>query len=227
MLEPRVMSHDETSHVYFSWFFYKGNGYAHDPVTHGPLQFHLVALSYFLFGDSDTSARIPAALFSVATVGFMWYFRRYLGRAGALIAALMFTISPYMLYYGRYVRNEAFVALFGVISIWAILRYLETGQNRFLYWLTAVTVLHFATKETSFIYAAQALLFLGLYFVYQITQKQWRKPTQRTYFLLSLIVALILVLFGCSYAAWLTKLSRPGKRNTPKLLLSPNSSRLL
>ncbi len=70
MLEPRVMSHDETSHVYFSWFYYKGNGYAHDPVTHGPMQFHLVALSYFLFGDSDTSARIPAALFSVATVGF-------------------------------------------------------------------------------------------------------------------------------------------------------------
>jgi predicted membrane-bound mannosyltransferase/DNA-binding beta-propeller fold protein YncE len=187
-----VMSHDETSHVYFSWLFYKGNGYAHDPVTHGPLQFHLVALSYFLFGDSDTSARIPAALFSVATVAFMWYFRRYLGRTGALIAALMFTISPYMLYYGRYVRNEAFVALFGVISIWAILRYLETGQNRFLYWLTAITVLHFSTKETSFIYAAQTLLFLGLYFVYTITQKQWKKPEARSYFLLALIGALVL-----------------------------------
>ena len=26
MLEPRVMSHDETSHTYFSWLFYKGNG---------------------------------------------------------------------------------------------------------------------------------------------------------------------------------------------------------
>src|SRR4030042_6641433 len=60
LLEPRVMSHDETSHTYFSWLFYKGLGYAHDPVTHGPMQFHLVALSYFLFGDSDTTARIPS-----------------------------------------------------------------------------------------------------------------------------------------------------------------------
>ncbi len=101
-----------------------------------------------------------------------------------------------MLYYGRYVRNEAFVALFGVISIWAILRYLETGKNRYLYWLTAVMVLHFATKETSFIYAAQALLFLGLYFVYRITQKQWRQTNQRTYFLLSLILALVLLTVG-------------------------------
>jgi uncharacterized protein (TIGR03663 family) len=119
MLEPRVMSHDETSHTYFSWLFYKGNGYAHDPVTHGPLQFHLVALSYFLFGDSDTTARIPAALFSIATVAFMWLYRRYLGRAGALVAALLFTISPYMLYYRRYVRNEAF-EFFGVVMIWSI-----------------------------------------------------------------------------------------------------------
>ena len=196
MLEPRVMSHDENSHVYFSWFFYRGNGYAHDPVTHGPMQFHLVALSYFLFGDSDTSARIPAALFSIATVAFMWYFRRYLGRTGALIAALMFTISPYMLYYGRYVRNEAFVALFGVISLWAILRYLETGHYKYFLWLTAVTVLHFTTKETSYIYVAQALLFLGLYFVYRITQKHWDKPQARTHFLLALLSALVFLSFG-------------------------------
>src|SRR4030067_1335973 len=86
-LGARVMSHDETSHVYFSWLYEKGNGYSHDPVTHGPLQFHLMAFSYFLFGDSDFSARLPAAIFSIATVFFMWYYRRYLGRAGALVAA--------------------------------------------------------------------------------------------------------------------------------------------
>lgn len=220
-LEPRVMSHDENSHVYFSWFFYKGDGYSHDPVTHGPLQFHLVALSYFLFGSGDTSARIPAALFSIATIAFIWQYRRYLGRAGTLIAALMFTISPYMLFYGRYVRNEAFVALFGVVTIWAILRYLETGQNRFLYWLTAVMVLHFATKETSFIYAAQALLFLGLYFVYRITQKQWRKPEQRLYFLLSLILALVIFSFGVLLRSLAQQLNSSGEALFPKIAALP------
>jgi DNA-binding beta-propeller fold protein YncE len=221
MLEPRVMSHDENSHVYFSWLFYKGSSYAHDPVTHGPLQFHLVALSYFLFGDSDTSARIPAALFSVATIGFMWYFRRYLGRAGALIAALLFTISPYMMYYGRYVRNEAFVALFGVVTIWAILRYLETGQNRYLYWLTATTVLHFTTKETSFIYTAQALLYLGLFFVFSITQKKWPKPEQRTYFLLTLIIALILFSIGVTLQSLAIQTLTTGEPQYPQLATLP------
>ena len=215
MLEPRVMSHDETSHTYFSWLFYKGNGYAHDPVTHGPLQFHLVALSYFLFGDSDSTARIPAAIFSIATVAFMWNYRRYLGRAGALVAALLLTISPYMLYYGRYVRNEAFVAFFAVVMLWSMLRYIETAKPRYLYIFTAVTVLHFCTKETSFIYAAQALLFLALYLVYRITQRNWIRESYRTPFLIALISSLFLVAVGLLIKLLSGKLSATGQPTFP------------
>ncbi len=196
MLEPRVMSHDETSHTYFSWLFYKGDGYAHDPVTHGPLQFHLVALSYFLFGDSDTTARIPAALFSIATVAFMWAYRRYLGRAGALVAALFLTISPYMLYYGRYVRNEAFVAFFGVVMLWSVLRYLDTGKFKLLYVFTAATVLHFCTKETSFIYTAQALLFLSLFFFYRLVRREWKRSEYRSTFIITLIASIFVIIVG-------------------------------
>jgi uncharacterized protein (TIGR03663 family) len=192
-LELRVMSHDETSHVYFSWLLEQGRGYKHDPVTHGPLQFHLVALSYFLFGDNDFSARIPAALFSIATVAFLWNYRRYLGRTGALVAAFLFLISPYMLYYGRYVRNEAFVAFFGVVTIWAMLRYLDTGAPRYLFWLTAATVFHFTSKETSFIYTAQALIFLALLFVFQVGRAAWPRPQYRNQFLAALIVAVLLL----------------------------------
>ena len=56
----RVMSHDEVNHVVPSFNLYSGLGYQHDPVTHGPFQFHVVALSYFLLGDSDFSSRVPA-----------------------------------------------------------------------------------------------------------------------------------------------------------------------
>ena len=192
-LESRVMSHDENSHVYFSWLFEQGNGYSHDPVTHGPFQFHVVALSYFLFGDSDLTARIPAVLFSIATIAFMWFYRRILGRSGAIIAAILLLISPYMLYYGRYVRNEAFVAFFGVVMLWAIIRYLENGASRYMIWLTIVTSLHFATKETSFIYAAQALLFLAGYLIYRLSLQAWQRPEYRNRFLIVLILAFLLI----------------------------------
>jgi predicted membrane-bound mannosyltransferase len=92
MLETRVMSHDEVNHVVPSYDLYMGRGYAHSPVTHGPFQFHIVALSYFLLGDNDFSARVPAALFSTAAVAFVLIaYRRYLGRNGALLAGLFFT----------------------------------------------------------------------------------------------------------------------------------------
>lgn len=222
MLEPRVMSHDETSHTYFSWLYYKGNGYAHDPVTHGPLQFHLVALSYFLFGDSDTTARIPAALFSIATVAFMWAYRRYMGRFGALIAALLLTISPFMLYYGRYVRNEAFVAFFGVVMLWSMLRYLDTSRNKYLYIFTAVTVLHFCTKETSFIYSAQALLFLALYLVVRLTKRSWNRPGFRTNFLYALILSLLMLTVGVAIRSLAAKTTLPDQLKYPVFASIPS-----
>ena len=188
-LGARVISHDETSHVYYAWRLFKGMGYSHDPITHGPFQFHFLALVYFLLGDSDYTARIPAAITSVVTILFLWKYRRYLGSWGTLAAALMMLISPFMLYYGRYVRNDAFSALFGIVTLWAILRYLETSSPRYLYWLTAATVLHFTTKETAFIYTAQAMIFLGLVFISDLLKREWKNPIYRRLFLAGLILA--------------------------------------
>ena len=175
----RVMSHDEVNHVVPSYSLYQGNGYSHDPVTHGPLQFHLLAGSYFLFGDSDFASRIPSALFSIVTVAFVLLgFRRYLGKTGSLLAGFFFLISPYMLFYGRYTRNEALVGLFGVIMIYAVLRYLEKGKQGTLYLFTVVLALHFCTKETSFIYTAQLLIFLAFLFINDVTRKPWYPPCE-------------------------------------------------
>lgn len=214
ILGARTMSHDETSHVYFSWLLEQGRGYKHDPITHGPLQFHLVALSYFIFGDNDFTARIPAALFSIAAVAFVWFFRRYLGRAGTIIGAALMLISPYMLYYGRYVRNEAFVALFGLITLWAMLRYLETGKPFYLFWLVAATALHFTTKETAFIYTAQALIFLAFYLIYRISQQEWPNPGSRNAFLISLIGALLLLGGAVAYGLINRKGAAPSATQT-------------
>lgn len=190
----RVMSHDEVNHVVPSYELYQGRGYAHDPVTHGPLQFHLVAGSYFLFGDSDFSSRIPAALFSIATIIFVIFgFRRYLGRVGALLAGAFFLVSPYMLFYGRYTRNEAFVALFGVVMLYAVLRYLEDGRHRHLYLFTVALALHFTAKETAFIYTAQILIFLAVLFIRDVVKHEWPQGGRRDFFIFSMMAGLLFV----------------------------------
>ena len=194
-LETRVMSHDESLHTYYSWLLYRGLGYQHTPMMHGPYQFHVVALTYFLFGVSDFTARIPAVLFSIGIVWMVWYWRRYLGTWGMLVAGFLMVISPYMLYYGRYVRNESFVGFSGIVLLYAILRYLESGEKKYLYFVTVATLLHFTSKETAFIYTAQALLFLGIYFLARFTTHQpWEEKHSlfRAYIIALAAVALFL-----------------------------------
>src|SRR5687768_12227771 len=196
-LGSRVMSHDESLHTYFSWLLYRGQGYQHTPMMHGPWQFHLIALSYFLFGASDFTARIPAALFSIATVGMAWYWRRYLGRVGALIAGLLMVISPFMLFYGRYVREDVYAAFSGVLLLYAVLRYFESGAARYLFLVTIALVIHFLDKETSFIYAAQLLLFLAVYFIARVTRKPWEgKSSFYRGFIILFVIGIVLAALG-------------------------------
>ncbi len=153
-LGDRVVSHDESLHVQYSYQFYNGQGYNHTPLMHGPFLFHITALSYWFFGDNDFTARIPTALFGVIVVLMPYLFRNWLGRTGALVVAFLLLISPYTVYYARYIRNEAFVLVWALILVWAIWLYLQKREEKYLWWFTAGNALLFSTKEVSFIYTA-------------------------------------------------------------------------
>src|SRR5688500_1757046 len=56
-LGARAMSHDESLHSLYAYHLYNRGNYEHNPMMHGPFRYHLTALVYFLFGDSDTTAR--------------------------------------------------------------------------------------------------------------------------------------------------------------------------
>ena len=164
-LGARVISHDESLHTYYAWELSQGRGFEHTPLMHGPLQFHIVAFTYFLFGDSDFTSRVPSAMFGIVAVGLFWYFRDIFGRVGALVAAGLITISPMMVYYSRYVRNESLVVVWVLIMLLAITRYFRDSHPKWLYVLAGSMALNHATKEVAFLYDAIWMLFLGLLFV--------------------------------------------------------------
>ena len=82
MLGDRVVSHDESLHTQYSYQFYNGDGYVHTPLMHGPTLFHATALSYWLFGDSDFSSRIPDAVLGVLLVLLPYFLRGGSAAAG-------------------------------------------------------------------------------------------------------------------------------------------------
>ncbi len=159
-LGDRVMSHDETNHVVPSYDLYSGVMYSHNPVSHGPLQFHFIALLYFLFGDNDFNSRLPHALASIATILFILFaYRKYFGKTGSLVTATLFLISPFLLFYGRYARNEAFIGLFLVLIFYALMCYFDQRKFSSLYLLTATLALYFTCKETAYIHTAIMMIF--------------------------------------------------------------------
>jgi 4-amino-4-deoxy-L-arabinose transferase-like glycosyltransferase len=81
-LGHRVVSHDESLHTHYSYAYYAGNGYEHTPMMHGPSLFHATALSYWLFGADDFSARIPVALLGIFLVFMPYLLRDWIGRPG-------------------------------------------------------------------------------------------------------------------------------------------------
>lgn len=219
-LGARTMSHDEINHVVPAYSF--GN-YVYDPVTHGPFQFHALAFSYFMFGDSDFSARIPAAVFGIAIVVFaIFAWRRYLGRVGSLIAGALFMISPYILFYSRYTRNEVFIVFWGLVMLWLMLRYLEDGKHKWLYWLVFITAMHYADKATSFIFSAEALIFLALLLIGEVLRKEWTDKRTKSLFRVAVAftLALIVVTMGFYMLGKTADTSAAGEeaRNLPLLL---------
>ncbi len=188
MLGARAMSHDETTHAKFSWNLYVGRGFRHDPMMHGPLLFEATAFLYALFGVSDFTARLYCALVGVGLVMAPWLLRRWLGRHGALVASVMLLISPAVSYYSRYTRHDVPMALTALLLLWAVLRYVERRESRWLYGMAVVFPLMYASKENAYIYTA---IFLGLwavpFLIHLGFQAEWLRPQGR-WMLLGLVV---------------------------------------
>ena len=182
VLGQRGLHHDETLHAEYSWRLYTGQGYTHDPLLHGPFLYYWTAFIFFLFGDTDATARLAAALFGIAAVLLPVLLRREIGRGGALLASTYLLISPVFLYVGRFIRHDIFAVTFEVLAVIGLVRYLRTERPGWHYLFAAAMGLMLATMETFYLF----LLILGSYVVVTLL---W-SVSRRTLPLLASYVAL-------------------------------------
>ncbi len=172
-LGDRAMSHDESLHTVYSWQLYDGRGYQHQPMMHGPLKFVLNAVVYFLMGVDDWTSRIQVALFGVALVWMAYFLRRWFGRAGAFVTGLMLAISPALLYYSRYIRDEVMLCALLALLALSMFRYLESRSTGWLIATALALGFAFLTMEASFIYGGVFGGFLVLALAAQLWAVDW------------------------------------------------------
>jgi uncharacterized protein (TIGR03663 family) len=166
-LQYRAYNHDESIHTDWSWNLYTGRGYQHNPIYHGPLLYHLTAFAFLLFGDNDVTGRLPNALIGIVLVALPYFFRKWLGRKGALVTMALLLISPAVMYYSRFNRHDVYVELFVVLIALALFKYFESRRDMWLYATAAFLALAFTAMETTFIFTAVFAVFLCAHFTFE------------------------------------------------------------
>lgn len=170
MLGERALHHDETLHGTYSWFIYVGRGYIHDPLLHGPLLYHLGALTFALFGDNDLTARLSGAVFGTLLTVMPFLIRREIGRIAAFAASVYLLISPVFLYVGRFFRHDIYSGFFELLVVVAVVRFAADRRPLWLFVGVAAFALMYVNQETSYLYLLMIgtpLLMLMLWRVYR------------------------------------------------------------
>ena len=161
-LETKSMHHDESLHAYYAWVFSEGGGLIHNPMLHGPLQMQLSGFIFFIFGDTDFTARILYAFAGISLSVLPLLLRNYLGKYGAIVSSFLIAISPTMIYFSRFARNDILMAVVTLLLIVCVWRYLQGGQTRNMYWIAALLALAYTIKETSYLITGIIGLYLTL-----------------------------------------------------------------
>src|SRR6266436_4317181 len=185
ILGDKPLHHDESLHAYYSLQLLQNMAhwgwcvnpppqgyscYLYDPLLHGPFQFHFIALVYKISqlvgapdnGINTTTVRILAATLGTVIVSLPYFLRDYLGKVGAWLACFFLAVSPSMVYFSRFAREDIYMACFTLLLVVGLARYLSTRKARWLMVAALAFALSYATKEATFLTIGVFGSFLGV-----------------------------------------------------------------
>ena len=159
-LGSQALHHDESIHAQWAWKLVQGD-YIHSPVFHGPFYYHFQGLVFLVFGATDYTSRVSAAITGVAIILLLLFLRRWLGSFGLVAAGVFLALSPTVVYYSRFFREDIYFAFFTLLIAVAMWRYLGGGRDRWLVVFAMAIAGAFTTKEAAFLTSAIFLLYLN------------------------------------------------------------------
>jgi predicted membrane-bound mannosyltransferase/DNA-binding beta-propeller fold protein YncE len=186
-LGSRAYHHDESLHGFYAWGFRnlvwqaatfgqwdpgtKLAEYHHVPFMHGPFQFIGSGFMMSIFGDGDYQGRLLAAFMGTGMVFLPFLLRRQLGTFGAIAASALIALSPTLIYYSRFTREDIYTGFWTLGIVCFMWRYLRSGDNKWLFLTAGFMAGSFATKETTFFTIGAFLVFLNYMFAVYLGDK--------------------------------------------------------
>jgi uncharacterized protein (TIGR03663 family) len=110
-LGARPIHHDEGMLAYFADQIITAKNYIYTPQIHGPVLFYISAL-FFKFSTSNAALRGAMALTGVLLGLASLIYLKKESKFIAYLVAIMFLVSPNLIYYSRFLVHTGIVVLF-------------------------------------------------------------------------------------------------------------------
>ncbi len=166
-LDLRPFHHDESIHGLLSLYYYmdaKLMFYKYDPMTHGPVLYHLLPFSYYIFGISNWSARfIITAIASLLPLASLNLFNK-VPKGHLLFLGTYLTLSPLINYWSRFLRHD-FLVIIPLLLCFGVVIYFKNKYLRSCI-LGILIAIQFCAKENSFIHLGLFIIFTSSYFLF-------------------------------------------------------------
>jgi uncharacterized protein (TIGR03663 family) len=208
-LDVRPLHHDESLHAMWGKYFFDHPDvrfYKYDPMLHGPLLYNTLFFTYFSLGDSDWSARFPAALIGSCAMLLPFGFRKFFLPRTVLLLTGFVAVSPTLIYWSRFIRHDPFVLL-GIFT--ALYGALVARGSLKVYLVSIGFAIQFCAKENSYVHLA---ILVG-YLIFEpsfcwLVCKRWRPPWGmfgylRQYWIQTILaVAAFMLIYALLFGAW-------------------------
>src|SRR5439155_12502830 len=122
-------------------------------------------------GVNTTTVRILAATLGTGIVALPFFMRDYMGKVGAWLACFLLAVSPSMVYFSRFAREDIYMAFFTLLMVVGIARYVHTRKMRWLVITAAGFAFSYATKEATFLTVMVFGSFLGALIAWELGLK--------------------------------------------------------
>jgi predicted membrane-bound mannosyltransferase len=118
--------HDEGVNGFFLTNLFRDGVYKYDPANyHGPTLYYISLAFAEVFGLETIPIRWSVAIWGVLIVILAFFLKGYIGKTGALFAALFLALSPGMVFISRYFIHEIFFVFLCLAFVVAILFFIE------------------------------------------------------------------------------------------------------
>ncbi|GEM_PF-1313225 len=165
-LNGYLLSNPEATQSLAAWQIYQGNTTTSE--SYSPLLASIQTFTFFLLGNSETTARLATVLLGSLLVLLPLSLRRQLGAKVCLLSSVMLTLSPTALFLSRTLNGEIGVAVGSLMIVAGFFNWAADRQQHWLYFLASGLAILLTSGPMAYsviiVFAVLALVGLTLFF---------------------------------------------------------------